>query len=131
MVKRFYLLLGLLIGGFPFLVQSAVSRPAFRAIAAQLPSNVDSPPICYLQLEGGGRTDVTSICGKNANSSTAATPSITPSAPLTISPAALPPPNFNPAATAGKCNFLDANGKPCPKTDAANPNPTKTDPISF
>ncbi len=126
MVKRFYLLLGLLIGGFP-LVESAGSRPIPGAIEAQLPSNVDSPPICYLQIEGSSLTDVTSICGRNTSNPTALTNSGSISTPPAIRPAAPPPPNFNPAATAGKCNFLDANGKPCPKTDADKPEATKTE----
>lgn len=72
-------------------------------------------------------TDVTSICGKNVSSPAAETNSSNLSTTPAIRPAAPPPPNFNPAATAGKCNFLDANGKPCPKTDADKPDATKTD----
>lgn len=73
-------------------------------------------------------TDVTSICGKNVSSPTAATNNSATSTPLNITPAAPPPPNLSPAATAGKCNFMDANGKPCPKTDDDKPDASKTEP---
>jgi|GEM_PF-979913 len=129
MVQRFYLTLGLLIGaGFPFLVESTVILPAVGEVGLRSPSNVDSStPLCYIQIEGSGMIDVTSICGKNISSPTAGINSSTTSTPPTIRPAAPPPPNFTPAATAGKCNFLDANGKPCPKTDADKPDATKPD----
>jgi hypothetical protein len=121
------------------LPQNAVSQNAVpkspipeNAIANPLLNNPPlNLPLCYLQIQGGAPTDVSRICGKKTKLTQPNTP---PTRSLTIAPintpgSTPPPPDFSSAATAKQCNFVDANGKPCPKkdtpppTDAAKPNP--------
>lgn len=127
MAKFFSIAIGLAVGA-PFLVEPTFARPALREAEFRSPVNaVTSPPVCYIQIQGSV-TDVTNICGKKpSNLPTTINSSTTPQPPTNIPAIAPPPPNFTPAATAGKCNFLDANGKPCPKTDADKPDAQKTE----
>ncbi|MCY7391463.1 MAG: hypothetical protein LH647_08190 [Leptolyngbyaceae cyanobacterium CAN_BIN12] len=128
MAKRCHLAIGLLAVVALSLVEPTFARPALREVEIRSPSNaVTSTPLCYIQIQGGGVIDVTSICGKNPSNSSTTLNSTTPLPPTNIPAIAPPPPNFSPAATAGKCNFLDASGKPCPKTDADKPDAQKTE----
>lgn len=116
MLKRFPLSIGLALGAAiasaSVLVQSAIAAPllpppSFQAGAAvQVDTNA---PLCYIQFQGSRAIDVSNVCGKSGEAPDG----------TSVSVSVMAPPVFNPkvtnASTTGQCNFIDANGNPCPQ----------------
>jgi hypothetical protein len=119
------LLFSLAIAAAPVIYSSALAIPLMPP-AAPVEGAIATPPpnlpVCYLQIQGGAPQDVSRICGKKTNPD----PTKTPTPPTAIAPvnttgSTPPPPDFSSAATAKQCNFVDANGKPCPKKESTPP----------
>ncbi|XHX76728.1 MAG: hypothetical protein RBJ76_20135 [Stenomitos frigidus ULC029] len=115
MSKHSWLLLSAAIASLSFPVAAIaipLRSPPSSATLQQgltLTSETDVP-ICYAQLPGRGLIDLSHLCGNKPKNASAAV-----AVPVSSAPA---PPVFNPevvnASTTGQCNFVDANGKPCP-----------------
>ncbi|PSB32166.1 hypothetical protein [Stenomitos frigidus] len=93
---------------------------ANAAIALPLPSlpsgstlRLDAnAPVCYIQFQGSSTIDVSQVCGKTSGEMPANGTAVT------VSSASAPPvfdPRVTNAFTTGQCNFVDANGNPCPQ----------------
>jgi hypothetical protein len=120
--------LGLAIALVPTVQRAVLALPPAPTSADTIASPPLNLPVCYFQIQGGAAIDVSRICGKkpsNVDSKKSPTPTLT-IAPINTPGSTPPPPDLSGAATAKQCNFVDANGKPCPKKDAP---PTPTDAV--
>ncbi len=111
MVKQSFLM-GLAIACASFLAEAAIARP-LPSLPPKSPLQLNAnAPLCYIQFQGSSTIDVSNVCGK--------TPGAAPvkRSAATVSSASTPPvfdPKVMNASTTGQCNFVDANGKPCPQ----------------
>jgi hypothetical protein len=111
MVKQSFFM-GLAIACTAFLAETAIARPLpSLPSGSPLQLNVNAP-LCYIQFQGSSTIDVSNVCGK--------TPGEAPvnRSAVTVSSASAPPvfdPRVTNASTTGQCNFVDANGNPCPQ----------------
>ncbi|MBW4582646.1 MAG: hypothetical protein KME42_24000 [Tildeniella nuda ZEHNDER 1965/U140] len=94
-----------------FLAESAIALPL--TLQSDATTRLDpNAPLCYIQFQGSSAIDVSSVCGKQPGDAPTNTSAIAASN-------AAAPPVFDPkvvnASTTGQCNFVDANGNPCPR----------------
>lgn len=97
------------------LAKPAIALPPFLPSTQRLETTArvkPDAPLCYIQFQGSSAIDVSNVCGKKPGEPSASTSAVAVSS-------ASAPPIFDPkvmnASTTGQCNFIDANGNPCPQ----------------
>lgn len=94
-----------------FLADAAIALPLpplQREATTRLDANA---PLCYIQFQGSSAIDVSKVCGKTPGEAPDGTP-VSGSKPVA---SAVFDPKVTNASTTGQCNFIDANGNPCPQ----------------
>ena len=91
--------------------EAAIARPLLSLQSAPTLRRDANAPLCYIQFQGSSAIDVSHVCGKKAGE--------TPVNVTAVAVSGAAPPVFDPqvmnASTTGQCNFVDANGNPCPQ----------------
>jgi hypothetical protein len=107
--RQLILATGLATTLIPFLLGSALASPlSGDPLHAEVPSSIQTSPVCYLRTTDGRTLNLSNLCGKTSQDtlSRSIPTATTASTPVTNSSPATPP-------AASACYFIDSNGRPC------------------